>query len=234
MLLCAVAVSAQSTKSFEEARKAYEKAAEAEDVPRLVQALGELARWGLISDDDREKKVARSALKRGLRHDALEVRVAAARGYGVLRLPGSSRDLKRCLRVKKGEPTDVAKAALESWGLIHDPGSHKDVLERIKDVEDDPDARALAKAAAACLRGYRALETRRRAQVMDDMMKVFRRIWSLAHKRAREGSPAVLWWNAVEQDMVKTCNALSARYFTDYYECAEWWQRNRRDMLAAR
>ncbi|MHC4550206.1 MAG: hypothetical protein ACYTEZ_15660 [Planctomycetota bacterium] len=228
LVLCATVVAEEKPlpKPFAQAKADYERAAKGNDPKALTRALTELARSGLLSDDKREKLYIKAALKRSLKHRALEVRLAAAQGYGVLRLPGSSRDLRPYL--VKARPLAFALAVVEAWGEITDPGSHADLLALIKKPVDDADRRALAQAAARALRKYRALPRVRRVEVVDKLMQTYDVLFALAHRRAREGSPGVKWWEAVDRELAGAFNVLTGQNLEDYYECYEWWQENRR------
>jgi hypothetical protein len=237
-LLCALLAAEDETlpKPFAEAKKEYEAAAQGTDADRLVKALAELARSGLLSDKKAEKRSAQTALKRSLRHADPKVRIAAARGYAKLRLPGTSRDLRPILRqaAQGRQPHAVGLAVVEAWGQLSDPGSHKDLLAMLKKPRDDKELRALAVAAAHALSGYRALERPGRAKVVGDLMQLFDQLFAIAHRRAKEGSPDVLWWNALEKPLTGAFNTLTGQHAEDYYGCYEWWQKNRREFKSAK
>jgi hypothetical protein len=231
-LLCALVAAQEEPllKPFAEAKREYEAAAAGDDHERLVRALAELARSGLLSDEKREKRFVQSALKRSLKHAEPAVRIAALRGYGRLLLKGTSRDLRPMLRqaAQGRQPHAVGLAVVETWGRLADPGSHKDLLAMLKKPVDDKDRRALAVAAAQALGGYHALARPARAKVVGDLMQIFDQLFAIAHRRAREGSADVKWWNNLEKPLVDAFNTLTGQHHTDYYECYEWWQANRR------
>ena len=213
---------------FADAQRPPEEAEKADDPGRLAAALAVLARSGYLSEDSREKAYARAALRKGLKHKETHVQLAAAKGYGTLRDPGSSRDLKALLRPGKA-PLELVLAAIAAFGDIHDPGAHGELLALIKDVSDEPEARDAAKAAADALGHWRALEPRRRVRVIDDFMRVYDRLWGLAHKRAEADSPQVRWWNALERSLVACFNALTSQRCEEYHDCKQWWDANRSD-----
>lgn len=231
-LLCALVVAQEEPlpKPFAEAKLEYEAAAAGSDHERLVRALDELARSGLLSDEKREKRFVRRALKRSLKHAEPAVRITALRGYARLLLRGTSSDLRPILRqaAQGRQPHAVGLAVVETWGRLADPGSHKDLLAMLKKPVDDKDRRALAVAAAQALGGYHALERPARAKVVGDLMQVFDQLFAIAHRRAKEGSADVKWWNNLEKPLVGAFNALTGQHLADYYECSEWWQANRR------
>jgi hypothetical protein len=219
-----------AAKPFPEARKDYEEAAKGTDAPALVEALTDLARSGFLSDDRREKAFARGALKRCLRHKAKQVRVAAAAGYGVLLEPGSSRDLRSILKqAPRGRlDPDLVLAAIDSFGRLHDRGGHLVLLSLIEKPAAGDDRKAQARAAARALRGYRVLPRAERAEIVSDLMFGFDKLFRVAHRRVDEDSLQARWWKAVEPDLVSAFNALTRQRWEDYYECTEWWSKNRR------
>ena len=237
-LVCASLAAQDKTlpKPFAEAKREYEAAAGGEDHARLVRALADLARSGLLSDKKPEKRFVQSALKRSLKHADPKVRIAAARGYGKLRLPGTSRDLRPILRLaaQGRQPLAVGLAVVEAWGKLTDPGSHKDLLALLRKPVDDQERRALAVAAACTLSCYRALDRPARAKVLSDLMQVFDWLFAVAHRRAKEGSADVKWWNNLEKPLVGAFNAMTGQHVVDHYECYEWWQANRREFKSAK
>ncbi|MHC4135762.1 MAG: HEAT repeat domain-containing protein [Planctomycetota bacterium] len=237
-LFCASLVAQDKTlpKPFAEAKREYEAAAAGKDTERLVRALAELARSGLLSDEKAEKRVVQGALKRSLRHADPKVRIAAARGYAKLRLKGTSSDLRPILRqaMQGRQPHAVGLAVVEAWGEITDPGSHKDLLAMLKKPVDQKELRDLAVAAAVALGRYRALDRPALAKVVSDLMQLFDWLFAVAHRRAKEGSADVKWWNNLEKPLAGAFNTLTGQNAEDYYECYEWWQANRREFKSAK
>lgn len=237
-LLCASLAAQDKSlpKPFAEAKREYEAAAAGEDRGRLARALGELARCGLLSDAKSEKRFVQGALKRSLKHKEPEIRIAAARGYAKLRLKGTSSDLRPILRqaAQGRQPPAVGLAIVETWGVLADPGSHKDLLAVLKKPVDDKERRDLAVAAAHALGGYRALERPARARVVGDLMQLFDWLFAVAHRRAKEGSADVKWWNNLEKPLAGAFNKLTGALATDYYEAYDWWQANRRTFKDAK
>jgi len=216
-------------RPFAEARAEYEQAAGSRDSKRLARAIRELARSGLVSDAKGERAYVRKALKRNLKHKVPEIRIAAVRAYGVLRLPGTSRDLRRLIRERRPK-RELILAALESWGRIHDPDSHRELLALTKSPVDDKLRREVAGAAAQALRGYRALPRARRWQVIGDLMRTFDVLFAVAHKRPEEKSVEITWWEAVAPHMVAAFNSLTMQRMEDYHECQRWWKDHRYDV----
>lgn len=237
-LFCGSLVAQEGTlpKPFAEARREYEAAAGGKDHERLVRTLAELARSGLLSDKKPEKRFVQGALKRSLKHADPRVRIAAARGYAKLRLPGTSSDLRPILRLaaQGRQPHAVGLAVVEAWGELTDPGSHKDLLALLRKPVDDKERRALAVAAACTLSCYRALDRPARAKVVGDLMQVFDWLYAVAHRRAKEGSADTKWWNDLEKPLVGAFNTLTGQNAADHYECHEWWQANRREFKSAK
>jgi len=231
-LFCASLVAQDQTlpKPFGDAKREYEAAAGGVDAERLVRALAELARSGLISDIKAEKRFVQGALKRSLKHAKPKVRVAAARGYAKLLLRGTSSDLRPLLRqaAQGRQPHAVGLAVVQAWGEIADPGTHTDLLALLKKPVDEKELRDLAVAAAVALGRYRALDRPARAKVVSDLMQVFDWLFAVAHRRAKHGSADVKWWNNLEKPLTGAFNSLTGRNAEDYYDCRAWWQANRR------
>ena len=59
-------------------------------------------------------------------------------------------------------------------------------------------------------------------------MQTFDRLFAFAHRRAKEGSADVKWWNNLEKPLTGAFNTLTGQHAEDYYDCREWWQANRR------
>ncbi|MHC4339800.1 MAG: hypothetical protein ACYSX0_06270 [Planctomycetota bacterium] len=216
-------------RPFAEARAEYEQAAGTRDAKRLLRAIRELARAGLVSDVKGEQAYVRKALKRNLKHKLPEIRIAAVRAYGVLRMPGSSRDLRLLIRERRPK-RELILAALESWGRIHDRDSHRELLALVKSPVDDKLRREVAGAAAQALRGYRALTRARRWKVIGDLMQTFDMLFAVAHKRPEEKSVEIKWWETVAPQMVAAFNSLTMQRMEDYYECQRWWKDHRYDV----
>jgi hypothetical protein len=216
-------------RPFAEARADYERAAATRDAKRLARAIRELARSGLVSDVKAERIYVRKALKRSLKHKLPEIRLEAVRAYGVLRLRGTSRDLRSLLRDRRSK-RELILAALESWGRIHDPDSHRELLALVKSPVDDKLRREVACAAAQSLRGYRALPRAQRWQVVGDLMQTFDLLFAAAHKRPAEKSVEIKWWEAVAPQMVVAFNSLTMQRMEDYHECQRWWMEHRYDV----
>jgi hypothetical protein len=237
-LFCASLAAQDKTlpKPFAEAKQEYEAAAKGEDRKRLVRALAELARSGLLSDQKAEKRFVQGALKRSLKHKEPEIRIAAAHGYAKLLLPGTSRDLRPILRqaAQGRQPPAVGLTVVETWGKLADPGSHKDLLALLKKPVDNKELRDLAVAAAHALGGYRALERPARAKVVSDLMQIFDWLFAVANRRAKDGSADVKWWNNLEKPLAGAFNTMTGARAEDYYECYEWWKANRRAFKSAK
>jgi hypothetical protein len=237
-LFCASLAAQDKTlpKPFSEAKREYETAAASKDPGRLGRALAELARSGLLSDAKSEKRLVQGALKRSLKHAAPEIRIAAAVGYAKLRLPGTSRDLRPILRqaAQGRQPHNVGLAVVKAWGRLCDPGSHKDLLALLKKPVDNKELRDLAVAAANALGNYRALARPACAKVVSDVMQLFDWLFAAAHRRAKDGSADVKWWNNLEKPLAAAFNTLTGASAVDYYECYEWWKANRRTFKSAK
>ncbi len=221
---------------FPRAKSDFEAAFAGTDAARLARAVAELARAGLISDAKAEKQYTRAALKRCLKRKEAEVRIAAVKGYGTLRLPKSVRDLKPLLsQSAKGRvPHELALVVVETWGALTEPGTHKELLAIAKKPAEGKKRRELGYEAARALRNYKVLPPRKRFEVLSALVIVFDQLFAIQQRRPEEDSPDRRWFAAVEPGMVEAFNALAGSRCEEYYECYDWWQQNRRKLKEAK
>lgn len=221
-------------KPLAEAMLEFERALEAKAPKRLAESIRELARSGAAATEKRDKTAVRQKLKRCLAHKTAIVGLAAVRGYGVLAMRRSSRDLRAMIdrRNAKRYSHELVKAALAAWGRIHDPGTHKELLDYIKVPSHKKERRELAKVAASAMAGYKALSGSRRYDMLRDFMQTFNHIYGAGTGMVYPSVAAADWWGAVAPSMVESFNALTALKLGSYKECWTWWKKNHRRVKA--
>lgn len=219
-----------------DAMAAYETAAKGTSAKHLADEVLALAKAGALATDKRDKRWVRRALKRSLKCNALEVRIAAIRGYGTLAMPGTSRDLRRFVDRKKNkrEDLELRLAAIHAWGSIHDKGTHRLLLAYIKVPSHLRDRCVMAQAAAEALMGYRAVTGRARYDFLRDFMATFDHIYGSSTGMIHYSRAAVDWFGALHNRMVATFNTLTGQSCVTYRECWTWWKANHRRVKAGK
>jgi hypothetical protein len=222
---------AKTPKRLADALDEYGRAARSTLPIWLAESVTELARAGAEAPAKRDKIHVRRRLKRCLSHPDMRVRVAAARAYGLLALPRSSRDLRHIVEHAEDHPLELVEAAFDAWARIHDPGTHEALLDYIRIPSHKKEERALAQAAARAMPGYMGLTGRSRYEMLRDLMKTFDYIYASAQSPS---SAALRWWMVLAPELVASFNELTALRLETYKECWTWWRRYHRKVRAGK
>jgi hypothetical protein len=221
---------AKTPKRLAEALDEYGRAARSTLPIWLAESVTELARAGAAASSKNDKIHVRQRLKRCLSHPDLRVRVAAARAYGLLALPRSSRDLRSIVEHAEDHPIELVEAAFDAWARIHDPGTYEVLLDYIKVPSHEEQRRALAKAAAQAMPGFMGLSGRARYEMLRELMQTF----DFVYRSATTGRAGLRWWMLLSPELVAAFNELTALRLHTYKECWTWWQRYHRRVKAGR
>jgi hypothetical protein len=239
----APAAPVEAPPTFAELVAAHKAAVESRDRPeqmRLLRALAAEAAKAVADPLDEaaetavreRRKAAHAILRRALTTRDFEVVIAAIDGYAILRLPGSSADLRPFAERQASEkrPPPVRLAAVGAWAAIHDPGTHGTLLEHIRLPQTEPDKADLALAAARGLASYEPARGAARYEFLRDFLQTFDAILNTTSYVA---SPTKTEWFALlAPEMLRTFNAHTHAGVRTHAGAVAWWRDNRRKVQA--